>query len=129
MMELTNEQFDNVVGHIQSAQILMPYRAMLEAMEKDIDIFKPMLDMPYEEAVANNSEYKTIKPDVYAFVQDFARVFNDPEMIRAYLAMMDILEGNILIEPSSPGGTLFFVPKGNLNQLGGLGVTGGMFND
>lgn len=92
MMELTNEQFNNVVGHIQSAQILMPYRAMLEAMEKDIDIFKPMLDMPYEEAVASNSEYKTVKPEAYTFIQDFARVFNDPEMIRAYLAMMDIIQ-------------------------------------
>lgn len=91
-MKLTNEQVNNMTGHIQAAQLLIPYRAILEAMEKDIDIFKPMLDIPYEEAVANNSEYKMIKPDAYAFTQEFARVFNDPEMIRAYLAMMDIIQ-------------------------------------
>jgi len=84
------------MGHIEAAILLMPYHEIIEDIANDVEKYKSFSEVNYEEMIAYNPESIKMTKEKYSLIQQFVElVTTDPIMARAYIKMMDTMNGQV----------------------------------
>lgn len=128
-MELTKKQVDYTAEHFKSAKALMPYREIIEDISNNIEFYRSLPELTFEEMLALKPEISEIPKKQYELLRMFIKYFTSENgAAQAYLSMMDILERYVMIEAPCPDGTPFFVPRNSCERLAAEGALGVMNN-